>query len=191
MSSQFNSYIDSLDLTAATDFCRKNGVPCHYKKGERFVQQGTVALYAALVVSGYFKVVTLKDSGDEAVVNFAFPGQFITDFHSSLHGAPSQTSMIAGTDCEILRVPLKTFKEFLSPSLLDEYTSLFNMVFMRLLNLYRKSPRQRYVALCEQYPQIVETVTLKDLSSFLLITPNHLSRIRRELAKSPGKNIQK
>lgn len=99
--------------------------------------------------------------------------------------------MIAGTDCEILRVPLKIFKEFLSPSMLDEYTSLFNMVFMRLLNLYRKSPRQRYVALCEQYPQIVETVTLKDLSSFLLITPNHLSRIRRELAKNPNKNIEK
>ena len=40
-------------------------------------------------------------------------------------------SMIAGTDCEILRVPLTTFKEFLSPTLLDEYKSLFNMVFMR------------------------------------------------------------
>ena len=188
---QFNSYIDFLDLSAATDYCRENGTLCHYNKGERFVQQGTIARYAALVVSGYFKVVTISDSGDEAVVNFAFPGQFITDFHSSLHGEPSQMSIIAGTDCEILRVPLKTFKAFLSPSLLDEYKSLFNMVFMRLLNLYRKSPRQRYVELCEQYPQIVETVTLKDLSSFLLITPNHLSRIRRELAKNPGKNTKK
>lgn len=83
-----------------------------------------------------------------------------------------------------MRVPLKTFKEFLSPSLLDEYKALFNMVFMRLLNLYRKSPRQRYLELCEQYPQIVETVTLKDLSSFLLITPNHLSRIRRDLTNT-------
>lgn len=188
---QFNSYIDFLDLRAATDFCRKQGVPCLYKKGERFVQQGTIARYAALVMSGYFKVTTLNDSGDEAAVNFAFPGQFITDFHSSLHGKPSQTSMIAGTDCEIMRVPLQKFKEFLSPSLLDEYKSLFNMVFMRLLNLYRKSPRQRYVALCEQYPQIVETVTLKDLSSFLLITPTHLSRIRRELGEKPDRSIKK
>ena len=65
------------------------------------------------------------------------------------------------------------------------------MVFRRLLDLYRKSPRQRYVALCEQYPRIVETVTLKDLSSFLLITPNHLSRIRRELANNPDTNIKK
>lgn len=188
---QFNSYIDFLDLSAATGYCREQGTPYHYKKGECFIQQGTIAHCAALVVSGYFKVVTLNDSGDEAVINFAFPGQFITDFHSSLHGKPSQMSMIAGADCEVLRVPLKTFKEFLSPSLLDEYKSLFNMVFMRLLNLYRKSPRQRYVELCKQYPQLVETVTLKDLSSFLLITPNHLSRIRRELAKNPGMDIKK
>lgn len=188
---QFNSYIDFLDLRAATVFCRENGIPCRYKKGERFVQQGTIARYAALVVSSYFKLATLNDSGDEAVVNFAFPGQFITDFHSSLHGKLSQMSIIAGTDCEIMRVPLKTFKEFLSPSLLDEYKSLFNMAFMRLLNLYRKSPRQRYVALCEQYPQVVETVTLKDLSSFLLVTPNHLSRIRRELAKNQDTNNKK
>lgn len=188
---QFNSYIDFLDLTAATDYCRQQGTPCHYKKGERFVQQGTIARYAALIVSGYFKVTTLNESGDEAVINFAFPGQFITDFHSSLHGEPSQMSMIAGTDCEILRVPLTTFKELLSPTLLDEYKSLFNMAFMRLLNLYRKSPRERYVELCEQYPHLVETVTLKDLSSFLLITPNHLSRIRRQLAKDPETDIKK
>ena len=191
MPSQFNSYIDFWDLMAATDFCRERGTLCHYKKGERFVQQGTIARYAALVVSGYFKVTTLNDSGDEAVINFAFPGQFITDFHSSLRGETSQFSIIAGADCEILRVPLNTFKEYLSPTLLDEYKSLFYMVFMRLLNLYRKSPRQRYVALCEQYPQIVETVTLKDLSSFLLITPNHLSRIRRNLAKNTDTDIKK
>lgn len=191
MPPQFNSYIDLLDLTAAIDFCRKQGTLCYYKKGDYFVRQGSIARYAALVVSGYFKVATLNDSGDEAVVNFAFPGQFITDFHSSLRGETSQFSIIAGADCEIMQVPLKAFKNFLSPSLLDEYKALFNMVFMRLLNLYRKSPRQRYVELCEQYPQIVETVTLKDLSSFLLITPNHLSRIRRELAKTSSTNIKK
>ena len=65
------------------------------------------------------------------------------------------------------------------------------MVLMRLLNLYRKSPRQRYLELCEQYPQIVDTVTLKDLSSFLLITPNHLSRIRRKLAQESSSDFEK
>lgn len=45
---QFNSYIDLLDLTAATDFCREKGTPCHYKKEERFVQQGTVPVMPPL-----------------------------------------------------------------------------------------------------------------------------------------------
>ena len=71
---QFNSYIDSLDLSAVIDFCRENGKLCHYKKGDYFVQQGSIARYAALVVSGYFKLATLNESGDEAVFNFAFPG---------------------------------------------------------------------------------------------------------------------
>ncbi len=188
---QFNSYIDFLDLTAATVFCREEGTPCHYKKGDSFIQQGSVARYAGLIVSGYFKITILDDSGNEAVVNFAFPGQFITDFHSSLHGEPSHTSAVAGTDCEILRIPLNSFKNFLSPSLRDEYKSLFKMLYMRILNLYRKSPRQRYITLCEQHPQIVESVSLKDLASFLLITPNHLSRIRRNLAKQTAAHREK
>ena len=90
-----------------------------------------------------------------------------------------------------MRVPLKAFKEYLSPSLLDEYKSLFNMVFMRLLNLYRKSPRQRYVELCEQYPQIAETVTLKDLSSFLMITPNHLKPYQTGTGKTSEETNKK
>lgn len=93
------------------------------------MQQGTITLYAALVVSGHFKVVTLNDSGDEAVINLAFPGQFITNFHSSLHGEHSYISIIAGSDYDILKVPLKDFKEFLSPSLLDEYIALFKKYF--------------------------------------------------------------
>ena len=58
---QFNSYLDFINLTAAIDFCRENGTLCHYRKGECFVQQGTIARYAALVVSGYFKVATLRN----------------------------------------------------------------------------------------------------------------------------------
>ena len=139
---QFNSYIDYLDLSAATEYCRENGEVCRLKKNERFVQQGTTARYAALVVSGYFKITTLNTSGEEAVLNFAFPGQFITDFHSSLHGEPSEMSVIAGEDSEIMRVPLARFKEYLSPSFTNEYRALFDMVFNRYLGIHRKSPEK-------------------------------------------------
>lgn len=179
---RFNSFLDSVNLSEITDFFREKGCACHYKKDEIFIQQGTVARYAALVVSGYFKLATTNIAGDEAVVNFAFPGEIITDFHCSLYGEQSEMSVIAGTDSEVLRVPLKDFIATLPSNLLNEYRSLFKMVLLRHLNIYRKSPEQRYIELCELYPDIVNTVALKDIASYLLITPNHLSRIRRKLA---------
>lgn len=179
---RFNSYLDNLNLTEITTFFRKRGCARHYKKEERFIQQGTVARYAALVVSGYFKLTTTNTAGDEAVVNFAFPGELITDFHCSLYGEQSEMSIIAGTDSEILQIPLKDFISVLSPNLFNEYRSLFKMVLLRHLNIYRKSPAQRYTELCNLYPDIIKTVALKDIASYLLITPNHLSRIRRNLS---------
>ena len=68
-----------------------------------------MARYAALVVSGYFKLTTTNTAGDEAVANFAFSSELITDFHCSLYGEQSEMSIIAGTDSEILKVPLKDF----------------------------------------------------------------------------------
>lgn len=179
---RFNSFLDNINLTEITEFFREKGCACHYRKEDIFIQQGTVARYAALLVSGYFKLATTNTAGDEAVVNFAFPGEIITDFHGSLYGEPSEMSVIAGADSDILKVPLKDFIGVLSPNLLIEYRSLFKTVLLRYLKIYRKSPEQRYIELCDLYPNIVKTIALKDIASYLLITPNHLSRIRRKLA---------
>lgn len=179
---RFNSFLDNFNLAEIAVFFREKGCTCHYKKDDIFIQQGTVTRYAALVVSGYFKLSTTSTAGNEAVVNFAFPGEIITDFHCSLYGEQAEMSVTAGTDSEILKVPLRDFVGVLSSNLLIEYRSLFKAVLLRHLNIYRKTPEQRYIELCDLYPYIVKTVALKDIASYLLITPNHLSRIRRKLA---------
>lgn len=161
---RFNSFLDNINLTEITDFFREKGCTCHYKKDDIFIQQGTVVRYAALVVSGYFKLATTNTTGYDAVVNFAFPGEIITDFHCSLYGEPSEMSVIAGADSDILKVPLKEFVGMLSSNLLSEYRSLFKMVLLRHLNIYRKTPEQRYIELCDLYPDIVKTVALKDIA---------------------------
>ena len=188
---RFNSFLDNLNLAEIADFFREKGCACHYKKDDIFIRQGTVARYAAMVVSGYFKLSTINTAGNEAIVNFAFPGELITDFHGSLYGEQSEMSVIAGTDCDILKVPLKDFIGVLSSNLLIEYRSLFKTVLLRHLNIYRKTPEQRYIELCDLYPDIVKTVALKDIASYLLMTPNHLSRIRRKLAAEIKQKYEK
>ena len=63
---------------------------------------------------------------------------------------------------------------------------LFSEIYSRYLELYRKTPTERYLDLINQCPQIMDIVSLKDLASYLLVTPVYLSRIRRNLAKNSG-----
>lgn len=72
-------------------------------------------------------------------------GRTSAEIHGSLYGEQSEMSVIAGTDCDILKVPLKDFIGVLSSNLLIEYRSLFKTVLLRHLNIYRKTPEQRYI----------------------------------------------
>lgn len=63
---------------------------------------------------------------------------------------------------------------------------LFSEIYSRYLELYRKTPTERYIDLINQYPQIFDIVSLRDIASYLLITPVYLSRIRKNIAINTG-----
>ncbi len=48
-------------------------------------------------------------------------------------------------------------------------------------DLYRQTSKERYVELLNHCPDIFQHITLKELASYLQITPTHLSRIRKEI----------
>lgn len=64
--------------------------------------------------------------------------------------------------------------------------TLFSEIYSRYLELYRKTPTERYLDLTSQCPQILDIVSLKDIASYLLVTPVYLSKIRKNLAKIAG-----
>lgn len=64
--------------------------------------------------------------------------------------------------------------------------TLFNEIYNRYLELYRKIPTERYLDLTNDYPKILDIVSLRDIASYLLITPVYLCRIRKNLAKKSG-----
>ena len=54
----------------------------------------------------------------------------------------------------------------------------------RLINEGATQAKERYLSLLEQMPELLQHVPLKHIASYLYITPQSLSRIRAELAKS-------
>lgn len=188
---QFNQY-DSLigQLSAIKDYCRENGRSCHYAKGETFVQQGLTGKFLGVVESGYFKYTVLTASGNEAVVGFAFEGEIVADFYNSYNCRPSEITIKAGADSSVLQIRMSEARGLVDATFEGNLSSingvLFSEIYSRYLELYRKTPTERYINLINQYPQIFDIVSLRDIASYLLITPIYLSRIRKNITINTG-----
>lgn len=184
---KFNLYDQKIDFAAIKEACREKGTHTHYAKDEPFVQQGYVGKYLGVVESGYFKYVTLTSSGDEAVVGFAFEGEIVADYYNSFNGLPSEITIKAGTEAEVSQIRTAEARELFYSVYHDSLSSingaLFSEIYARYLELHRKTPTERYLDLIKLYPGLLATVSLRDIASYLLITPTYLSRIRKNLAK--------
>lgn len=183
---KFNIYDQYIDLSAIKKFCRENGHTAHYSKDDVFVQQGCVGKYLGVVESGYFKYTTLTSSGNEAVVGFAFEGDILADYNS-FNGLSAVVSIKAGIDASVSQIRTSEARNIFYTSfdgnLSAVYGALFREIYSRQLELYRKTPTERYIDLITLYPQILDIVSLRDIASYLLVTPVYLSRIRKNLAK--------
>ena len=190
MPPRFNIYDQKIDFSSIKKFCKENGRSAHYSKNDVFVQQGCVGKYLGVVESGYFKYVTITSSGTEAVVGFAFEGEIVADYYNSFNGIPSEVSIIAGTDTTVSQIRTtearNIFNESFEGNLSTLNGTLLSEIYSRYLELYRKEPTERYIDLITLYPQILDVVSLRDIASYLLITPVYLSRIRKNLAKKSG-----
>lgn len=184
---KFNLYDQKIDFAAIKDACREKGTHTHYAKDEHFVQQGYVGKYLGVVESGYFKYVTLTSSGEEAVVGFAFEGEIVADYYNSFNDLPSEISIKAGSDAEVSQIRTAEARELFYSVYHDCLSSingaLFSEIYTRYLELHRKTPTERYLDLIKLYSGVLATVSLRDIASYLLITPTYLSRIRKNLAK--------
>lgn len=189
MQSNFNTYIDGINADFWRELCLNKGELLTFNRGEAFVSAGEVARYIGYIKSGTLKYIALSDEGEEHVVGFEFAGEFVSDFPFSLYGTPARVSILAETPCEIYSVETSTVAEMMQEKpdmtkiVMHATEALFSTVYDRYCTLYTKSPQQRYIDLISSHPDIFALFSLKDIASFLNITPTHLSRLRKTAFK--------
>ncbi|MCM1331528.1 MAG: Crp/Fnr family transcriptional regulator [Bacteroides sp.] len=185
---QINDFLSHIDFETMREYCMANGDTVSYAKGDCFAEAGHIGRYVGFVKSGYFKYCALTAKGDYAVTGFSFVDEIVMDFTQSfIFDKPSKISIIAGCEAEVVQVPLRTIREFTirnNPDLIHHMAAVaLEEAYTRYLRLYQKSPTERYLELAEKYPDFLEKVTLRDIASYLLVTPIHLSRIRKSLSR--------
>lgn len=184
---QFNHYLDVLDLSEVRALCMSRGELREYARDEAFLRIGEVSEYLGFVESGYFKYVVRTADEVERVVGLSFENDYVGDINSALAGSPTEVSVVAGQRSRVWTVGMGDFIELVSEKGLGYAmgieVSLFRTLYTRYLDMYRLTPMERYVKILTMYPDILQRVPLRELASFLCITPVHLSRLRKSIVR--------
>lgn len=184
---EFNPYISTIDINYWRDLCVREGELRHYEAGDFFLEAGRIGRFIGFIKEGTLKYAAVDSDGNEHIINLEFAGEFVADFPNSLYGVPSKVSIKVNSPSEIYCVPTSTLRNRLLTDkdfqliVAKTRENLFRQVYDRLIESYTVTPINRYVELLSKYPQLFEMFQLKDIASFLRITPGHLSRLRKEI----------
>ena len=158
-------------------------------KGDFLIKQGKVCDQVAFVVSGKLRNFYIDDAGNEVTCFFVTADSFVSAFTSFLTNTPTHENITALEDT-VLRVISKKDIEELSVLIPKMQIfrriiaeNLFIIMEKRIMMLQSQSAHERYEKMLKENPEILLSVPLQYTASFLGITPQHVSRLRKELQK--------
>lgn len=160
-------------------------IPKKLRKRQYLLQEGDVSKHSAFVEKGMLRSYSVDEKGVERVLQFAPEGWFIGDLYSALSGEPSSLNIDALEDCELillnnsimeeLRTKVPKFLYFSFLQMQNAYLALQR----RLFDMANLSTEEKYTKLVNTYPSIVQRVPQHMIASYLGLTPETLSRIRK------------
>ena len=182
-----NTYISGLDLSALKEYCVNHGRITQYAKGDYFVKAGEESRFIGLVECGYFNYMVHNSSEQkDYITGFAFEREFVGDYPNCLSNKTSEVTIVAGTSCKVFQLGGEELGKLLDSNGMRELKQaisdhLFSQVYTQYLDTYRMTIRERYKRLLLRCPEIVQSISLKDIASYLKVTPTTISNIRREI----------
>ncbi len=158
-------------------------------KGDIWIKEGKVCDHVAFVKTGKLRVFYNDESGNEVTCYFVTADNFISSFTSFLTNTPT-TENISAIEDTVLMIISKKELESLSDEIPKIHIwrriiaeNLFITMEKRIAMLQSQTANERYERMIKENPDIILSVPLQYTASFLGITPQHLSRLRKESVK--------
>ncbi len=160
-------------------------LPAKLKQGEFAEKAGDITCNFIHVNSGCLMTYFTDKGGDDQVIQFATSGWWTGDLHSLTTQQPSIYTTRSLADSEILMLPKVRMEELLARY--PVFERYFRIMFQnslvthqnRIIEAFAFTAEDRYTNFQKKYPQLEQFVPLKYIASYLGITPEFLSKIRR------------
>lgn len=155
-------------------------------KGTLLQSSGMETSRSFYVKKGLLRSYTIDDNGKVHIFMFASEGWIITDIASYALGCPTELFVDTIEDSEIVELSHITSDDiaFEKEKIYTEIQKLLKRLAVlqkRIIMLMSASARQRYESFLEDYPGLINRIPLKMIASYLGITPEALSNIRKKI----------
>jgi CRP-like cAMP-binding protein len=186
-----NQLIEKYSFTEEeADFFVSHFTERKVKKRQCIIQPDFIAKYRIFVAQGTFKAYVIDKKGQEQVVSLAMDGWWISDPNSFIYQQPATMFVEALEDSIILQL------DFENEQILKAYSHQFETFFRtvaerglafmqrRLIASLTLTAEERYEQFAEKYPGFLQRVPQFTIASYLGMTTQYLSRIRKKQTKS-------
>lgn len=171
--------IDAIDVTMSMKL---------FKKGTLLLKENQYSSDVYFVLEGIVRLFYEAD-GTEKTSDFFTEGQWVLSTNSVTQNTPSKHFLECSTDCKLL-VGNSEKGEYLYkkyPNLETISRKLMNQIFIeqqtKIETYILDSPKERYLKLLKSNSELFQKIPQYQIASYIGVTPESLSRIRKRLTK--------
>ncbi len=186
---KFNVNIIQPDCSELENLFRQRGTIREFKKKEYFARQNERTNHIGFVDLGIFRLTRIDDKANERIIGYSFKNDFVSDYPALANKTSSRINIQAVTDSKAYLLTFAELNDFWETNMDTQRLgrliaeSMFATISQRLFGFYCETPEQRYIALMERCPDLKEKIPLKEIASFLGVTPETISHIRKRMWK--------
>ena len=163
--------------------------PKKLRKRQYFLQEGDVCKYIAFIVKGSARTFTVDEKGHENVLKLSVENWWLSDFESFYLLTPSRFNIEALENLELLQSTNAQIEEFLKDipafaamqNIISQNYTIANQKRMQAAITY--TAEERYEDLVSNYPHFLKRFPQNMIASYLGLSPETLSRIRKNALK--------
>ncbi|WP_158800188.1 Crp/Fnr family transcriptional regulator [Pedobacter sp. L105] len=149
------------------------------------LEAGQDCRYLSYVATGALRSYYTDKDGKESTIMFAIADWWITDMYCYLNKKPAMMNIETLEQSTIFQISRTNFDELLEK--VPKFEKFFRILMqnaytreqLRVMENLSSTAEERYQSFLIKYPQIVKQVTQKQIASYLGITPEFLSTLRK------------
>jgi CRP-like cAMP-binding protein len=161
------------------------------RKKENLVKEGGVCKSLYFVVEGCLRMFFVNDKGVEQTTHFAIENWWLTDYLSFLNQEPTEFYIQAVEPAQVLAINHPNYERLLQQvPQLEKYFRYIHLresaaAQRRIKYLYSLSKEELYHQFNDAFPEFIQRVPQYLLASYLGLTPEYLSELRKKAFLKP------